>query len=166
MDFSNLDCLGADTPSLEAVGLGNGVMRRGMKGDGIAAMQRLLKIADDGDFGPATEAAVKSFQQAHGLTVDGIVGRETVTAAMNEALGKPKPVQAIDFSDSPEVITVKKSAPAKTTASVPPPAESVKAPPASAITVSAEQRMPFSTKVAYGLGGLAALGLGYAILKS
>src|SRR3954462_11909387 len=31
----------------------------------------------DGDFGPMTEVAVKAFQQARGITVDGIVGKVT-----------------------------------------------------------------------------------------
>lgn len=34
----------------------------------------------DGDFGTATEAAVKQFQRDHGLTVDGIVGKKTYAA--------------------------------------------------------------------------------------
>lgn len=34
----------------------------------------------DGDFGNATEAAVKKFQKDHGLTVDGVVGAKTYAA--------------------------------------------------------------------------------------
>jgi len=37
----------------------------------------------DGDFGSATEAAVKSFQSDHGLTVDGIVGKNTWAELIN-----------------------------------------------------------------------------------
>ena len=35
------------------------------------------EIAVDGVYGPATERAVRAFQQAYGLPVDGIVGEET-----------------------------------------------------------------------------------------
>lgn len=50
---------------------------RGSKGDAVKQLQRLLKIMDDGDFGPKTEAAVKAFQKAKKLTVDGKVGPQT-----------------------------------------------------------------------------------------
>jgi hypothetical protein len=43
----------------------------------------------DGGFGPQTEAAVESFQLAHGLTVDGIIGPETWQALVRYA---PAPV--------------------------------------------------------------------------
>ena len=36
----------------------------------------------DGDFGPNTEKAAKAFQNAKGLTQDGIVGKNTWTAIL------------------------------------------------------------------------------------
>jgi len=58
------------------------VLRRGNVGANVYALQYLLKaegatITADGNFGPGTEATVKTFQQARGLAVDGIVGPQT-----------------------------------------------------------------------------------------
>ena len=64
------------------------VLKRGSRGNDVKAMQYFLafvayfndrspNIAVDGIFGPATEEAVKAFQREYGLTVDGIVGRNT-----------------------------------------------------------------------------------------
>jgi peptidoglycan hydrolase-like protein with peptidoglycan-binding domain len=52
----------------------------GATGTAVRRLQRALRrtpdlsVAVDGIFGPQTEAAVKGFQQANGLVVDGIVG--------------------------------------------------------------------------------------------
>jgi lysozyme len=58
------------------------VLKRGSSGEDVRRLQRLLAAAGldvvvDGDFGPMTEAAVRSFQAANVLEPDGIVGAET-----------------------------------------------------------------------------------------
>lgn len=56
----------------------------GRSGDGVRLLQRLLVAQrhdpgpDDGDFGQRTESAVRSFQRHRGLTVDGLVGPQTL----------------------------------------------------------------------------------------
>jgi peptidoglycan hydrolase-like protein with peptidoglycan-binding domain len=58
----------------------------GATGDVVRRLQRALRrtpnlgLVVDGIFGPATEAAVKLFQEGAGLTVDGIVGPITWNA--------------------------------------------------------------------------------------
>lgn len=50
---------------------------KGCEGLDVKMLQRLLKITDDGIFGPKTEEAVKKYQKEHRLAVDGIVGPKT-----------------------------------------------------------------------------------------
>lgn len=45
--------------------------------EAVRRLQEALHIQVDGEFGPQTEAAVKSMQAHDGLTVDGVVGPET-----------------------------------------------------------------------------------------
>lgn len=57
------------------------VLRRGDEGDDVEELQRLLRMnLVDGDFGPATEGAVKNFQLRAGLVADGVVGPKTWAA--------------------------------------------------------------------------------------
>ena len=62
---------------------GQPTIRRGDTGDAVRRAQRAVRrtpdpgLVVDGDFGPATENAIKQFQQGAGLTVDGIVGPHT-----------------------------------------------------------------------------------------
>lgn len=58
------------------------LLKRGMTGADVKALQQKLKIPADGDFGPQTERAVIAFQKAHHLAGDGIVGPKT-WAALN-----------------------------------------------------------------------------------
>ncbi|GBG07986.1 RHS repeat-associated core domain-containing protein [Paenibacillus agaridevorans] len=64
---------------------GHNYVDRGDKGTAVKEVQKMLvdagyKIAVDGSFGPATEAAVKQFQTSNGLKVDGSVGAQTMKA--------------------------------------------------------------------------------------
>lgn len=57
-------------------------LKRGSTGQGVRNLQGLLLAAGratriDGDFGPNTEKAVRGYQAAAGLTVDGLAGTNT-----------------------------------------------------------------------------------------
>ncbi|MEB3121355.1 MAG: peptidoglycan-binding protein [Snowella sp.] len=66
------------------------VLRRGVKGDDVKALQKVLNALgfnagdEDGDFGPDTEKAVRAFQLKAGITVDG----EVYTQTWKELSGK------------------------------------------------------------------------------
>jgi len=53
----------------------------------------LVKI--DGDFGPATDAAVRRFQHSNGLLVDGLVGNNTFTELIRPMARAMAPIQAV-----------------------------------------------------------------------
>jgi hypothetical protein len=52
-------------------------LQQGDSGPEVASVQRSLGLPDDGEFGPATEAGVKSYQGAVGMAKDGVVGPAT-----------------------------------------------------------------------------------------
>ena len=69
------------------------VLRRGDSGSQVTLVQEKLAelgyitFEPDGKFGPGTEKAVRAFQQANGLTSDGIVGTGTAAVLFgNEAI--------------------------------------------------------------------------------
>lgn len=58
------------------------MLRKGSRGQSVIELQLLLSAAGyplkaDGDFGPATDKAVRGYQAKHGLAVDGYVGPAT-----------------------------------------------------------------------------------------
>lgn len=52
-------------------------LKRGSKGENVKKVQAFLGITVDGDYGPNTEAAVRTYQTENNLRIDGIVGPET-----------------------------------------------------------------------------------------
>jgi peptidoglycan hydrolase-like protein with peptidoglycan-binding domain len=65
-----------------------GTVSRGQRGEEVSALQYMLSLVGefydvippvrvDGVYGADTEAAVRAFQQAAGLTVDGVAGERT-----------------------------------------------------------------------------------------
>lgn len=72
------------------------VLRRGSKNSAVLFLQKLLLsylypiTSLDGIFGAETERAVRAFQTENGLSVDGIVGRNTWSTLFN-SMGRPNP---------------------------------------------------------------------------
>lgn len=75
-------------------------LKRGNKGKHVKTLQTELQrlgydlgsYGIDGDFGKATEAAVKQFQSDYGLTADGIVGEKTWEMLLN---AKPENIKYV-----------------------------------------------------------------------
>lgn len=70
---------------------GQGTLHEGSRGNNVTGLQNdLAKLGftdahghalhPDGNFGAGTKAAVEKFQQAHGMTADGVVGAKTLDA--------------------------------------------------------------------------------------
>lgn len=55
-------------------------LKVGAKGQKVKVVQTALKLKADGEFGPATEKAVKAYQKAKGLPETGIVDQKTFKA--------------------------------------------------------------------------------------
>ena len=86
-----------DTPASEYT-LGTRTLKRGSKGTDVKALQEFLnrlgaKLAVDGEFGSATESAVKDFQQKYALAVDGKYGTKTHAALMRAVAETGAPEQ-------------------------------------------------------------------------
>lgn len=70
--------------------------QQGSTGNAVIALQRQLNahghnLTVDGDFGPATAAAVRSFQSSKKLSVDGVAGPQTWNSLVGSASTTPAP---------------------------------------------------------------------------
>ena len=62
------------------------VLKLGSEGEDVKKLQVKLGVDPIGKFGPKTDAAVKSWQSANGLTPDGVVGPATWAKLMGESV--------------------------------------------------------------------------------
>jgi putative chitinase len=70
------------------------LLRKGDNNENVKLLQKKLGVDPVGNFGPATEAAVKAFQAKNGLVADGIVGDGTWNKLMGTIAPAPAPVAA------------------------------------------------------------------------
>jgi peptidoglycan hydrolase-like protein with peptidoglycan-binding domain len=75
-------------PSLEAVKSGTATLHTGEKGPAVKSVQRLLAVDDDGEFGPATRAAVLGFEHDHHMKRhDGVIDAHTLSLLTKHPVG-------------------------------------------------------------------------------
>ncbi|GHI02045.1 hypothetical protein AQI88_17870 [Streptomyces cellostaticus] len=78
---------------------GDGILRRGSKGEAVKTLQKNLntvqqaKLTVDGDFGPATEKAVRTFQAGHHLKADGEYGPQSAAMMKAALAGRNQPIR-------------------------------------------------------------------------
>ena len=81
-----------------------GIFKMGSSGDEVKKLQSALqglgyelgKFGADGIYGGVTEAAVKAFQEANGLKIDGIIGPETLAALEKAGSATSTVVEGVD----------------------------------------------------------------------
>jgi putative chitinase len=78
------------------------LLKLGSEGEDVKKLQQKLGVDPIGKFGPKTDAAVRAWQSANGLTADGIVGDNTWSKMMGESvasaptvLTEPAPVPSV-----------------------------------------------------------------------
>ena len=94
-----------------AVNVTLSVLRQGRRGSTVEKLQAVLnavsdaRLVEDGDFGARTDRAVRAFQRQRHLVEDGIVGRLTWKALLDELEGfapiTVRQPQAFDIVDDP-----------------------------------------------------------------
>lgn len=97
---------------MEAAGLGERVLMRGMEGDDVRLVQQRLYDTGylagevDGKFGLQTQKAVRAFQRAHKLEkIDGKVGTQTIAALFgDDVILRPTPTPSPTPSPTPTPI--------------------------------------------------------------
>lgn len=84
-------------------------LREGAKGDPVKVMQELLSkngssLKIDGIFGSGTRNAVKAFQKANGLTVDGICGPKTWAKLLETPTEMPEEPEELTLEQKVDIL--------------------------------------------------------------
>lgn len=79
---------------------GGKFIAKGSSGTPVKEVQRRLGKPQTGAFGFDTVAAVQNFQRAHGLKVDGVVGRQTAQALLGNRNAKVISPGALSSADA------------------------------------------------------------------
>ena len=88
----------ADTATPESSVADKPTLSFGSTGDSVVEVQALMALVRDGWYGPVTTSAVKDFQRANNLQVDGVVGQQTwksLAEASNQPAAQPGTEHAI-----------------------------------------------------------------------
>jgi putative chitinase len=78
------------------------LLKLGSEGEDVKKLQQKLGVDPIGKFGPKTDAAVRAWQSANGLTADGIVGDNTWSKMMGESVVSA-PIVLTEPSPAPSV---------------------------------------------------------------
>jgi len=71
-------CIGATTTTVkETEDYKMNTIKKGSKGNAVKVWQIIIGTTVDGNFGSGTESMTKTWQKNHGLTADGIVGKNS-----------------------------------------------------------------------------------------
>lgn len=69
-------------PSKETEDYNMNTIKKGSKGNAVKVWQIIIGTTVDGNFGSGTESITKTWQKNHGLTADGIVGKNSWKAGL------------------------------------------------------------------------------------
>lgn len=77
------------TESAKTVSINLPILKRGSRGEAVRSLQTILNakgaaISVDGSFGPATDKALREFQESRDLDIDGSCGAETWTVLLTK----------------------------------------------------------------------------------
>lgn len=76
-------CTGATTTTVkESEDYSMNTIKKGSKGNAVKVWQIIIGATPDGSFGSGTESMTKTWQRNHGLTADGIVGKNSWKAGL------------------------------------------------------------------------------------